>query len=54
MGEPSQQGNVSSDEELAAGDSEQQQEERQYNRFDLTGYADDAAVRWPITFKYLL
>lgn len=45
MGEPNQK-EVSSDEEpAAAGDQqEQNKEERQYNRFDLTGYSDNAAV----------
>lgn len=43
MGEPNQEDNVvSSDEEPVAG--ENPQEEREYNRFDLTGYSDDASV----------
>jgi hypothetical protein len=45
MGEPGQQNDpVSSDEEQPVAGDNNQQEERQYNRFDLTGYSDDAAV----------
>ncbi|KAI6183740.1 UBP-type domain-containing protein [Aphelenchoides bicaudatus] len=46
MGEPNQkaEGAVSSDEEpVADGDNNEEQDERQYNRFDLTGYSDDAS-----------
>jgi hypothetical protein len=44
MSEPTQNDDpvVSEDENPAAGDN--QREERQYNRFDLTGYSDDTAV----------
>lgn len=43
MGEPNQKDEAISSDEEQPGDNNQQ-EERQYNRFDLTGYSDDAAV----------